>query len=426
MNKTKKNTILFLLGKLVSLTGTRIYGFAMGLYILKVTGSALNFAVSILLSTIPAIIFGPIGGVIADKVDRKKLVLFSDFISGVIMFVAFGLSQIYGLQLWIIYMSTVFLSIFNTLFTTSFDAALPNLVDEARLGKVNSFNQSINSLTSIIAPIIGGIIYAVVPPTMFMIFNGVSFILSTISEYFIDFYWKVGKVKEKIVAKENQFFSDLKEGFKYIRNNSVLMIVLSVAIFINFLFTAINVAIPHIIVVQFSLSDNLYGIIESAFAVGSLFTSVVFASKLGKFKPVKMGFYLIALGIVNCLFSVPLIISNIGNMDIFVSVFYSILFFIMGFLIVVINIPLSVYMQKTTDDEYRGRVMALNATIVTAITPLGYLLHGLLLDLIPTSIIMIYTGVGIFLLAIFMVKKFKNNGSNEIIAGEMKVAEVEN
>jgi MFS family permease len=420
MNKTKKNTILFLLGKLVSLFGTRIYGFAMGLYILKITGSALNFSISILLSTIPALIFGPIGGVIADRVDRKKMVLLTDFFSGIIMLVAFLLSQVFGLQIWIIYMSTVLLSILNTLFTTAFDSALPNLVDDSSLSKVNSYNQAMNSLTGILGPIVGGIVYALVPPTMFIIFNGVSFILSTFSEYFIDFYWKVEKSVEKIAVKEVDFLANIKEGFAYIKTRKLIMSIMSVAVFINFLFTAIIVAIPHILVVQLNMSDEIYGIIEAVFAIGSLFASIIFANKLGELKPLRMGAFIICLGIINILFGVPLMVTRLLEINNFVAIFYGVLFFIMGCILVLINIPMAVYMQKTTDDEYRGRVMGLSGTLAMAISPLGFLLHGFLLDLIPTYIIMIYAGVGIFLIAIYMMKKM-----NKLIESDQSFCNME-
>ena len=407
MNKTKKNMVIFLLGKFVSLMGTRIYGFAMGLYILKVTGSALSFAISILLSTVPALIFGPIGGVLADKIDRKKMVLFTDFISGVIMFIAFALSRIYGLQLWIIYISTVFLSIFDTLFSTSFDASLSNIVDDENLGKINSFNQSINSLTAIISPLIGGIIYALISPMMFMMFNGISFVLSTISEYFIDFYWKIGRNKEKII-KENNIFSDIIEGFMYLKNNNILIILLTVVIFVNFLFTAINIAVPHLIVVQYGMTEESFGIIQAGFAAGALFISIIYANKVDELKPIRISLYIMIMGIIQCLFSVPLIIYNMYNSDIFVTIFYFVLFFVLGCLNVNINIPVLVYIQRSTDDEYRGRVLALTYTFCTAISPIGYVLHGLLIDKIPTVIIILYSGIGTLLLSLLLLSKFKN------------------
>lgn len=407
INKTNKNMVLFLVGKLVSLFGTRIYGFAMSLYILKVTGSALNFAITILLSTVPTIIFAPIGGVIADKLDRRKLVLFADFFSGIVMFVAFGLSQVYGLQLWIIYLSTVLLSILNTLFSTAFDAAIPNLVDKDSLGKIHSYNQSINSLSSIVAPVLGGLTYALVHPTLFLIFNGISFILSAFSESFIDFYWKVEKKIEKINIKELKFFNDIKSGYLYVKKSSNMMIVLEAVIFINFLFSALTVAIPHMLVVQFTVSDKAYGSIQAAFGVGSLLISLLIANKLSEFKPIRTGIKLIALAITFLLCAIPLLITQLTVVPLLIPIYYCTVYFIMGCIIVLINIPIMVYVQKTTDDEYRGRVMALVVAMSSAITPLGYLLHGILLDLVPTSIIIIYAGICMILISIRMIHRFK-------------------
>ncbi len=274
--------VLFLLGKLVSLLGTRIYGFAMSLYILKTTGSALNFSISILVYTVPALFFAPIGGVIADRFDRKRIVLMTDFLSGVVMFAALGLSQIYGLQIWIIYLASVFLSIFNSLFATSFDAALPNLVDDGNLGKVNSYNQAINSVSQIVAPVIGGAVYALIPPTLFILFNGISFILSTFSEAFIDFYWKVEKKAKTIVVKEMRFMEDIKEGLAYLKTKTTIMIVIQAALVLNFIFTVINVAIPHILVVQYPISNKAFGIVEATFSIGALVVSLCFAKKTWK------------------------------------------------------------------------------------------------------------------------------------------------
>ncbi len=400
--------VLFLLGKLVSLLGTRIYGFAMSLYILKTTGSSLNFAISILVYTVPALFFTPIGGVIADRFDRKRTVLITDFLSGVVMFVTLGLSQIYGLQIWIIYMASVFLSIFNSLFASSFDAALPNLVDDGNLGKVNSYNQAINSVSQIVAPVIGGAVFALISPTFFILFNGISFILSTFSEAFIDFYWKVEKKAKNIVVKELNFIEDIKEGLTYLKTKTTIMIVIQAALVLNFVFTVINVAIPYILVVQYPISDKAFGIVEAAFSVGALAISLCYAKRLGKFKPSRLAFLTVGLGVLSGLFAVPLIFTELMTIPYFEAIYYGVLFFIMGCLIVIINIPFFTYIQESTEDQYRGRVMSLITTIASAITPLGFLIHGLLLDFVPTYIIIIYAGSVLVLIGIYFGWKFSH------------------
>ncbi|QUI25029.1 MFS transporter [Vallitalea pronyensis] len=413
MNKSNKNMILFLLGKLVSLLGTRIYGFAMSLYILKVTGSALNFSISILVYTVPALVFTPIGGVIADRFDRKRIVLITDFLSGVVMFGALLLSQIYGLQIWIIYLASVFLSIFNSLFATSFDAALPNLVDDDSLGKVNAYNQAINSVSLIVAPVIGGAVYALISPTLFILFNGVSFLLSTCSEAFIDFYWKVKKQGEKIVEKEMTFIEDIKEGFAYLKTKTTIMIVIQGALVLNFIFTVINVAIPHILVVQYPISDEAFGIVEATFSIGALVVSLGFAKKLGKFKANRLAFLTVGLGCLSGLFAIPLIFTELMAIPNFTAIYYGIVFFIMGCLLVIINVPFMTYIQESTENQYRGRVMSLITTIASAISPLGFLIHGLLLDFVPTSIIIIYAGMVMILMGVLFGWKFKGLAKKE-------------
>lgn len=408
MTTSKKNMVIFLLGKLVSLFGTHIYSFAMGLYILKITGSAMNFGISILLGTVPRLILGPIGGVISDKFDRKKIVLLTDFFSGIVMFLAFGLSLIFGLSIWIIYGSTLLLASLNTLFSTSFDAAMPNLVADESLKKINSYNQAINSLSGIIGPLLGGFVYALISPELFILANGISFILSTFSESLIDFYWKVEKRIVKTSLKETRFIKDIKEGFSYIKKTNNLLILIEGALVINFLFTAITVAIPHLLVVQFSISERSFGIIESAGALGSLTLSIIIANKVNQFNVKKVVSKLIAMAGIVFLYSIPVLPFSPSILDRIIPIYYGIIYFMFGGIIVLVNIPIIVYIQEIIKDEFRGRVMSLIVTISAAISPLGYLIHGILLDIVPTYIIMIYVGIGLFLISIVMLTRFKN------------------
>ena len=76
-----------------------------------------------------------------------------------------------------------------------------------------------------------------------------------------------------------------------------------------------------------------------------------------------------------------------------------------GISMMVVNIPMQVHLQKTTDPSYLGRVFGLLETISTAIAPLGMIVYGLLLDMLPTSIVMMTLGVGLLLVVLVGVKK---------------------
>jgi MFS family permease len=186
------NLLLFSTGKLISIFGTSIYSFAMGLYVLNMTGSGLSFAATLVLGIIPAIIINPFAGVIADRFDKKKMVISMDLLNGIMLIAVFFLSSFYGLSIPVIYITTFMLTVFTTFFGVSLEAAKPNLVSLNRLMDINSISKIIDSFSSILGPMIGGMVFAFVDVKLFIIANGISFIFSAICEIFIDFKFNLG------------------------------------------------------------------------------------------------------------------------------------------------------------------------------------------------------------------------------------------
>ncbi|OOR31813.1 MFS transporter, partial [Bacillus mycoides] len=186
-NQELRNICLYVIGKTVSIFGSSIYSFALGLYVLQITGSALNFAITLILGTIPMIVMNPFAGVIADKVDKKKLVICMDLLNGCLLIAVYIVSSNYGLNLFIIYATTFLMSVFTTFFGIGLEAAKPNIVSKEKLMSINSISKIIDSVSLILGPMLGGIIFAVLDIKTFIIINGISFILSGISILFIHF-----------------------------------------------------------------------------------------------------------------------------------------------------------------------------------------------------------------------------------------------
>lgn len=197
-NKLICNMLLLLFGRLVSLFGSYIYNFAISLYVLKTTGSGTTFAAAMVFGTIPRIIFGPIAGVIADKVDRKKMVVIMDIFSGIIIMSLFTAAAIDTLRLPYIYTVSFLLSTCNTFFDIPFRASIPNIVDNKNLMRTNSLNDAISSIAQIGGPFLAGLVFTFVDIKLFLLINGISFIISGITEMFIDFNFNNSKEdKEK-------------------------------------------------------------------------------------------------------------------------------------------------------------------------------------------------------------------------------------
>lgn len=120
------NLMLFLSGKTISLFGSAIYAFVIGLYLLRTTSSALSFALNLALYTLPVVLFNPIAGVIADKFNKKILVVGSDLINGIFLSLIYFIITNYTFNIYILYFST-FIMTTLTVFLISL-SNLPNPV----------------------------------------------------------------------------------------------------------------------------------------------------------------------------------------------------------------------------------------------------------------------------------------------------------
>ncbi|MCK4258407.1 MAG: MFS transporter [Halanaerobiales bacterium] len=409
--KIRKNMLLMVCGKLVSQFGSIIYGFALGLYVLKATGSGLGFAGTLVCSLLPGIILGPFAGVIADRFNRKRMVVIMDFLSGLVVFGLYVLTVKYGLKLPYIYTASILLSICSTFFNVSLDSSIPNIVDDKRLMRMNSLNQSVSSITQITGPMLGGLVYGLVDVKVFLLVNALSFIISAFSELFIDFRLtakSIIKVDGNLTVKK--VFSEMKDGVLYMKSDEAMWMVMIFALFINF-FTniAFGIPLPYIINEVLHFSPWQYGCITSAYPIGIL-VGALLLSVLPEFKK-KFKVMLVCLLITStCVFCIGIpgvpMLDFLGKLPFFI--FYIVVILIMGANSSIFNIPLFTLLQRTVPDEYRGRVFGIIQTFIMALTPVSFILAGYLIDRVPAYSIPIAAGIMLF---IFVIKSFASNES---------------
>lgn len=407
-SKEKLNLALFSAGKLVSLLGTYIYSFAISLYILRVTGSGMSFAFSILVGTVPRVLLSPVAGSVADRFDRKKMIVGLDFLSGVVVLTLLALSLIYGLKLPFIYATTFTLSVISTFFGTTFYAAIPRLVSDKSLVKINSYSQAIDSGSQIIGPILGGLVFGLVSMNLFLLVNGISFILSGVSEMFIDFNFNKRQEgqKAKGAMSMSAVWQDIKEVFAFIKSNKMLCVVMPFSLSVNFLFSAtFAVNWPFLINKVLRMSASQYGFIEGAFSVGMLTAALLIAKLQEKEKKLK--------GVVLGIFGEGLItiVMGIPGLDILKGFNLTLVFglyvaaaFLMAFCLLMINMPFTIIIQRIIPNEMLGRVWGVIGTISGALAPLGIILAGICLDLVPAYILFFVTGIYFVISAVFMNK----------------------
>lgn len=406
-NKENSNIIIIFLSKLLSDLGSYTYGFVLGLYILKETGSSLSYASIIIFALIPKIIFGPISGVIVDKLDRKLLIISSDILSGLTL-TFFYLSFLYnGTTLLQINILGFILSMLNTFFDTAVNASIPNLVNNKKLNNVNSSIQSIGSLTQIIAPILGGLLFAWFDLYLFLLLNAFSFFISAIFLTMLNFN------KKSFVANYISLpimLKDLVEGFSYIKKQERIFLLFIFAVVINFLIAlGIQVPVPYITNEVLKLSPQQYGIISSAFPIGILVGSILISLT----PEVKKKFRLFCIALCfNALifFTSGFLGMNFLSRDLAFH-FYIIIYFLFGIIVIYVNVPVTNLLMSSTEDNYRGRVFGTLSSFSSIISPLGILLSGILILKLPAYILCYFATIGqIFLLVIFA----KNNHMKKI------------
>lgn len=406
----KKNIVLLLMGQLVSLLGSSIYGLAMSLYILQITGSGLSFSLNLAISTLPRVIFGPISGVVADRFDRKKMVVTLDILSGFIMIGLLATAIFGDLKLTNIYIATFLLATCSTFFSTPLTASIPNLVDEKNLTKVNSLSQGVQSISAIAGPFLGGLIFAIVSIELFLLINGVSFIFSGVSESFMEFNSKekIEGKKEDTASKGNiqkkSFMEDLVEGVKYMVSQKWLITLGSFVVFFN-LFTMIGltVPIPYVIRQIWGFTPRQFGTLNMMFPLGMLAGSLVLA-KLPQAKSNYKRMMVCVLTFSIVIFLAGIVISEI--LFSFTNTVYlailAVLYIIMAVASIFINVPVTVTMQKLVPNDKLGRVYGALGTLAMTLSPIGAIIAGFLVDRVNPWILPTACGVIMIILTAFM------------------------
>lgn len=409
LSKEKLNLILFSMGKLVSLLGTYIYTFAISLYVLKVTGSGTSFAFSILVGTIPRVLLSPVAGSLSDRVNKKKMIVGLDFLSGFVLLGLFTLSLIYGVRLPFIYATSFILSLISTFFNNCFNAAIPSLVNDKSLMKINAYSRSIDSVSQILGPVLGGVVFGLISMKLFFLINGISYLLSAISEMFIDFNLnkeRVRKVEDKVKMSLGTVWMDIKEVVKFIKGNKILRIVMPFSISCNFFLAAsFSVVLPYVINNTLGMSSIQYGMIEAAFPIGMLLAAIIIGKLPEQTNKRKSLFIAImGMGVASIMMGLPVLDMNISIELQFAFLLYMVLLFAMAIFIAMLDMPLIVVMQRTIPNDMLGRVMGVIGTISAGLTPLGILLAGVFIDIIPAYMVFFVTGIYFVIAAIILNK----------------------
>ena len=155
-----KDFTLVVIGQIISLSGNAMIRFALPLYLLNMTGSSALYGTITACAFLPAILLSPVGGIIADRVNKRNIMVILDFMTAAVI-LAFS---IFRNSVNLILLLTVTLMLLYGIagaYQPSVQASIPALTSQEHFMAANSMINTISSFTSLTGPVLGGILYSV-------------------------------------------------------------------------------------------------------------------------------------------------------------------------------------------------------------------------------------------------------------------------
>lgn len=179
-----KNFLLLLLGQASSLFGNFILRLALSMYVLEVTGSAAVFAGLLSAAVIPTILLSPFGGILADRADRRSIMVALDTLTGLsVLCAVFLLNERSAVGTIGILLAA--LSVFGAFETPTVQACVPQMLSGDNIIKGNALINQVASVSYLIAPMLGGVLYAAFGLKPLMLGSILCFFLIALSRFFV-------------------------------------------------------------------------------------------------------------------------------------------------------------------------------------------------------------------------------------------------
>lgn len=396
----QKNFSFLMMAKLISLMGTQMQDFALSLYVLKRTGSAILFASVIAVNLIPQILLTPIAGVFADWFDRKKIIVYLDILNGIVVAYFAGVYTITGeLSLQSIYILVICLSLVSTFYQPALTTIVPAIVKKEDLVDANGINSIIMNLGSLIAPLIAGILSGFFGVFVIMVINAISFITSSIIEIYINIP-KINMKPQKINFKV--FYADFSEGIKFIRDKKMVLRVIILTAILNFVLTPLlsGVGITYVSKKILKVSDSQYGFILMASVLSMIiapFWGSGYINKRSLNKILFSSFFIISILITVMAITATPLYSSLFKGKLIPYISFTIIVFLIGGILAIANIALGTMFQKMVPISMLGRVGAVMSSSCMSCIPLGQLFFGMLFDTISAWICILISSLILFI-----------------------------
>ena len=337
---------------------------AQGYLLFTITGSAAYLGYVGFISGVPSWLFMVYGGLVADRMSRRMLLIITQSVMMILAFVLAGLVFMNWVQPWHILALAFLLGVANAFDTPARQSLVVDLVDREDLTNAIAFNSTMFNGGLIIGPAIGAAVYALTGPAWCFTINGLSFIAVIIALLLMHIS------PSPVQPRRGSAFAAISEGFRYVRGNR-LVLTLTISVFVlNIVGFGPITLLPAWAVNILKGDVTTNGLLLSARGIGAVYGGLLIAalaSRGGRGKLWAASSFIMPLAMIAFALSrnVPFSLLLMG---------------ITGFSLVSMMNNGNAMVQACVPDELRGRVMGLYSLMFMGGGPLGALLAGVLAD----------------------------------------------
>jgi predicted MFS family arabinose efflux permease len=373
-------------GACVSTIGTFVQQFAQSWLVYDLTKNPFYLGLDLFLGQLPIILFSLVGGVFADRLDRKKMLLASQYIQMTCAFVLTVLFASHAVKVWQILSLSFIVGVGQSFGGPAYSALLPTLVDPEDLANAISMNSIQFNLARIIGPTMGGLAYTTLGATWCFALNGVSFIAVICSLFAIKVRFVAPKTQASVLAS-------MKEGIKFIRDREGLTSLIVLSFCMTLFGFSLTGFLPVIVQTIFHGGPSTYELLLVSSGAGSICGALLVAAMEKSKGQARLGVLgLFALGLTTAGFAVSKWLP-----------LSCVLIFLTGMAIMASASLLLSVVQRTVPDSVRGRVMSVYNLAIRAGIPLGALLLGKLIPILGISIAIAGFGLCLVTLAAYFL-----------------------
>ncbi|GGS29883.1 MFS transporter [Actinokineospora fastidiosa] len=369
---------------IISNTGTWIYRLTLPLLVLDLTGSALQTAALYALEYGPFLLLSLPGGVLADRFDRKRLLVLGDLVAGMFAMTLAVMVSLGAAHLALIYVVALLLSSVEPIYHPAFQGWLPDLVDRSNLDRANALLQSSDNVVSLAGPVLAGGLVAFVGFEMAIYIDAFSFIASALIILLIRVTSRRTTPAEP--PKPVRMVSGIREALRYItRENRPLLAGSLLFTGTNFAIWLIQANLVYYLTSYLHLSSTVVGVVFAAQGAGALLGSLiapVVIRRLGNGRTIALS--TVAAGLTTALLAVfrdPVGVSVV-----------SALVFTLGSMNVVAWFTLR---QRIVRRDMLGRVVAATRMIAFSSIPLASVIAGGLESALRNMVLIILIGAAL-------------------------------